>query len=100
MSNTPKEISVSTPKEDVPLSSVKFNLESNELTQEQPSEHPQKPSETQNEPQILEELAQTVQMEKEREDIYDEYSEKLKQKQARLQQAYTGGISTDTTKTY
>jgi hypothetical protein len=39
-------------------------------------------------------------MEKELEDIYDEYSEKLKQKQARLQQTYTGGISTDTTKTY
>jgi hypothetical protein len=100
MSSTSKETPVSTPKGDVPLSSVKFNLESNELTQEQPSEHPQKPSETQNEPQILEEPVQTVQMEKERDDIYDEYSEKLKQKQARLQQTYTGGVSADTTKTY
>ena len=88
------------PKEEIPLSSVKYNVETIESTQEQPSEHPQITSETRNEPQILEEPLQTVQMEKEREDIYDEIQEKLKQKQERIRQSYTGGISTDTSKTY
>jgi hypothetical protein len=88
------------PKEEIPLSSVKFNVETIDSTQEQPSEHPQISSETQNEPQILEEPVQTVQMEKEREDIYDEIQEKLKQKQERLRQSYTGAVSVDTSKTY
>jgi len=95
--NEQREMSV---KEDIEVSKLKFTKEMPVNYQKEPSEHPQKPSETENEPQFIGSEEKTVQMEKEPKSIDDAVAAKLKEKRARMQQTYTGAVSVDTSKTY